>query len=189
MPKAYRLFAITRLLLKAAEIFVALIVILFGLALGALFVASTNLYGNHLGIPAMLPHGIARTDAMKIGYLVVIGVLLSFTLIFFAVRAVAAIVQTAISGDPFVNDNARRLTRIGALLVALVAIELATSMAVNGTMKRLADAHHVPVSAIGGFTFGPDLSPIGLFAILLIFVLAQIFRRGSEMRAELEGTV
>jgi hypothetical protein len=28
-----------------------------------------------------------------------------------------------------------------------------------------------------------------LFAVLLIFVLAQIFRRGSEMRAELAGTI
>jgi hypothetical protein len=28
-----------------------------------------------------------------------------------------------------------------------------------------------------------------LFAVLLIFVLAQIFRCGSEMRAELAGTV
>ena len=37
----------------------------------------------------------------------------------------------------------------------------------------------------GGF----DVSPVGILAALLIFVLAQIFRRGSEMRAELEGTV
>ena len=29
----------------------------------------------------------------------------------------------------------------------------------------------------------------GLFAVLLIFVLAQIFRRGSDMRAELAGTI
>ena len=39
----------------------------------------------------------------------------------------------------------------------------------------------------GGFGF--DFSPLGVLAILLVFVLAQIFRHGSEMRAELEGTV
>ena len=33
------------------------------------------------------------------------------------------------------------------------------------------------------------ISVTGLFAVLLIFVLAQIFRRGSEMRAELVGTI
>ncbi|MGB7034998.1 MAG: hypothetical protein WBD71_05680, partial [Xanthobacteraceae bacterium] len=33
------------------------------------------------------------------------------------------------------------------------------------------------------------ISMIGLFTVLLIFVLAQIFRRGSEMRAELAGTI
>ena len=35
--------------------------------------------------------------------------------------------------------------------------------------------------------FGP--SPAGLLAILVIFVLARIFRHGAEMRADLEGTV
>jgi hypothetical protein len=34
-----------------------------------------------------------------------------------------------------------------------------------------------------------DMSPVGLMGVLLIFVLAQIFRRGAQMRAELEGTV
>jgi hypothetical protein len=33
------------------------------------------------------------------------------------------------------------------------------------------------------------ISVTGLFAVLLIFVLAQIFRCGSEMRAELAGTI
>jgi hypothetical protein len=34
-----------------------------------------------------------------------------------------------------------------------------------------------------------QISVTGLFAVLLIFVLAQIFRRGIEMRAELVGTI
>jgi len=33
------------------------------------------------------------------------------------------------------------------------------------------------------------ISVTGLFAVLLIFVLAQVFRRGSDMRAELAGTI
>jgi uncharacterized membrane protein YjgN (DUF898 family) len=133
--------------------------------------------------------GVSRHDVLTVGAVALCGVALSFVLILFIVRAVMAIVESAISGDPFMNDNARRLTRIGTLLVALIVIELATNVAVNGMMKRLADAHHVPVSAIGSFDFQPDISPIGLFTILLVFVLAQIFRRGSEMRAELEETV
>jgi hypothetical protein len=36
---------------------------------------------------------------------------------------------------------------------------------------------------------GFDFSPVGVLAALMIFVLAQIFRHGAEMRAELEGTV
>ena len=34
-----------------------------------------------------------------------------------------------------------------------------------------------------------QISVTGLFAVLLIFVLAQIFRRGSDMRVELAGTI
>lgn len=188
MPASHHLFLATRWLLKIAQAFCLFIMTIMGLGLGALFVAVTNLDGHHLDIPDSMD-GIARNDALAIGALALAGVLLSFLLIFFIVRAVAAIVDSAMSGDPFVNENARRLTRIGTLLAVVIVVELATNLTVNNMMKRLADAHHVPMSAIGGFDFKPDISPIGLFTILLVFVLAQIFRRGSEMRAELEGTV
>jgi hypothetical protein len=38
--------------------------------------------------------------------------------------------------------------------------------------------------------FNPANIPwLGFFATLLIFVLARVFQRGSDMRADLEGTV
>jgi len=188
MPAPHPLFTATRWLLRLAQAFCLFILAIMGLGIGAVLVGMTSLGASHLGIPASMD-GVARNDALVIAALALCGVLLSFALILFIVRAVMAIVDTAISGDPFVNDNARRLTRIGTLLAILIMVELATNVTVNGLMKRLADLHHVPISAIGGFDFKPDISPIGLFTILLVFVLAQIFRRGSEMRAELEATV
>jgi hypothetical protein len=189
MAASQRLFIATHWLLKLAQLFCLLGLAIMGIALGALFVAWTNLDGNHLGIPALLDDGVRRNEALAIGGSALAGILASFAVILFIVRAIIAVVDSAVSGNPFVTDNARRLTRVGTLLAVLIAVEQATSMTVNGMMEKLADAHHVPVSFMGNFDFKPDISPIGLFTILLVFVLAQIFRRGSEMRAELEGTV
>jgi len=47
----------------------------------------------------------------------------------------------------------------------------------------------VPLDKIAKVHDTVPISVTGLFAVLLIFVLAQIFRRGSEMRAELVGTI
>jgi len=106
--------------------------------------------------------------------------------VFLMLRAAAQIVQTAIRSDPFVADNARRLMRIGWLLVALEGVGIFAPV----LLRRLV-IHLVPEHLRGQvhFNFGFDMWPIGVIAILMIFVLAQIFRRGSEMRAELEATV
>ena len=48
-------------------------------------------------------------------------------------------------------------------------------LAPDAVRAKIHDTVHIPIT--------------GLFAVLLIFVLAQIFRRGSDMRAELAGTI
>jgi hypothetical protein len=65
------------------------------------------------------------------------------------------------------------------LLLAAQFVGLLFDLALNFFPESLSE--HV--------SLGFDASFSGVLAALLIFVLAQIFRRGSEMRAELEGTV
>lgn len=91
----------------------------------------------------------------------------------------ARIVDTASSGDPFVVENAARLNLIACLLLAIQLVGLIF----DGVMSSLPDKLNSQIS------IGFDVSASGILAALLIFVLAQIFRRGSEMRAELAGTV
>jgi hypothetical protein len=77
-------------------------------------------------------------------------------------------------------ENAQRLTQIGWLLLGIQLFSLCINAVIELLPKEV-NAH-----------FSVDLfnpSAIGLLAVLLIFVLAQIFRHGSEMRAELEATV
>ena len=92
---------------------------------------------------------------------------------------IGRIVRSATVDDPFVAKNAMRLNAVGALLLVLQGVGLVTNLAIAALPHAINRHLH--------FGFGVSMS--GLFAALLVFVLAQIFQRGSEMRAELEGTV
>jgi hypothetical protein len=182
----HHLFALTHWLLKAALLLAALLMALLVLTLGGIAVATAS--PDHFGIPASL-HGVARGDAMGIAAFAIACGLSCIALVFLALRAANDIIKTAISGDPFVNENARRLARIGWLLLAVEVIGLAAHPVFDALVVHAVPAH---LRADANFHFGDfgfGMSPVGLLAVLLIFVLAQIFRRGSEMRAELEATV
>lgn len=185
MPKKHHLFAVTHRLLKAATALTVAGIAILALASGALLVATTYLDGHGLGIPNSVD-GVPRIDALAIGAAAVVSTLICLALVFFALRATAGIVESAISGDPFVTENARRMVHIGWFLLAAQIVGILG----HRTFDVLV-AHFVPEQFRGdvNFNFGFDFSPIGLLAVLLIFVLAQIFRHGSEMRAELEATV
>jgi hypothetical protein len=95
-------------------------------------------------------------------------------------RALRRVVASARAGDPFVEANALDLVRVAWLLLGLEVIEtllkpMVYLIAPEAVRMRMHGTFHTPIT--------------GLFAVLLIFVLAQIFRRGSEMRAELAGTI
>ena len=90
------------------------------------------------------------------------------------------IIDSVEAGDPFISPNADRLRSMGWLAVACQAILLAIiSMALwfGGHKERLVaeDAANMLVS--------------GLVLTLVLFILARVFRLGTEMRDDLEGTV
>ncbi|HVS64384.1 MAG TPA: DUF2975 domain-containing protein [Thermoanaerobaculia bacterium] len=85
-----------------------------------------------------------------------------------------AIVQTVRAGDPFILENARRLDAIAWSVLALEGLRLAVA--------AIAALVWEP-GRIDAFSFAPWL------AVLLLFVLAGVFARGAQMRADLEGTV
>ena len=173
------LFTVTHWLLKAATIFCVFLVAVLVLAFSVCALAAAGLI--HLPIPAEalkdlkdmpLPL-IFAAGAVACASGVFLLALLSLVLLM-----TARIVKTA-QTDPFVEDNARRLMQIGWLLLAIEAVGFTAGMIISFFPKEVSD--HVQA--------GFDLSPVGILAALLIFVLAQIFRRGAQMRAELEGTV
>ncbi|HEX4271274.1 MAG TPA: DUF2975 domain-containing protein [Rhizomicrobium sp.] len=187
MPKTQHLFTMTRGLLWIA-IFLALgLIAILALGLGALVLAMMGIV--NLPIPANEIHGIPPVQIFGIGTLALALGMICIALVAWMFLLMARIVDTASAGDPFVTANADRLSLIGWVLVAIIAVQCVGQSTVTHLMERMAAEHHLPAGAIGSFSLDSWASPVALLAILLIFVLAQIFRRGSEMRAELEGTV
>src|SRR4029453_15610831 len=92
------------------------------------------------------------------------------------VDALRRIFMTLTAGDPFHPDNVRRLRLIGGMLAAL-----GLGRSVGGGVGPL-----VPVNKgaqAGGF------NPPAWFSVLVVFVLAEVFREGARLRREAELTI
>lgn len=89
-----------------------------------------------------------------------------------------AIINTVPAGEPFSPTNAVRLERMAWLAVAFQTI----SFGVEFLSDDVRD-----VGEQVDLTF--SLTFEGIFMALILFVLARVFREGSAMREDLEGTV
>jgi hypothetical protein len=87
------------------------------------------------------------------------------------------IVATVQAGDPFVDANATLLMRIGWALLSLQCLDL-----ILGALMGW-------VSALKLDTLGWSPSLGGWIAVVMIFVLARVFRIGARMRDDLANTV
>jgi hypothetical protein len=86
-----------------------------------------------------------------------------------------AMVLTVDAGDPFVPDNARRLTVIAWALLGIQLCDLGF-----GYVSLTSG-----VDSVSGWT----ISMTGWIAVALLFVLARVFDHGARLRDELAGTV
>ena len=88
------------------------------------------------------------------------------------------IVESVRKGEPFVMDNAGRLRTIAWSLLGLELLHICVVAIASAVSTK-----EVPLRMNGNF----DLT--AWLAILLLFVLAQVFLEGTRMREDLEGTV
>ena len=177
MPTTTPLFSTTWWLLRAATALCALTAAAMAIGIAAVSVVGSNLDSGHFGVPAVI-EGMARRDVLVFAAYVLATGAVSFALLAWMFASVAAVVRSAADGDPFVVENAGRLRRVAWLLLAVQALGVATVAVYEFLPAALREVY---------LDFGP--SPAGLLAILVIFVLARIFREGARMRADLEGTV
>jgi len=102
------------------------------------------------------------------------------SLLFTFARLLGRIIDTVGLRDPFVPVNADRLRSMGWLALAfqLLAIPLAALSLYIGVQLPAAALH-----------VDTDISFNCVMMAIVLFILARVFRRGTEMREELEGTV
>ena len=91
------------------------------------------------------------------------------------------IIDTVGEGDPFVPENAERLTQMGWLALTAQVLAIPAAGAALYVTKILEEQDGITVDA------GLDLS--GIVLVVILFILARVFRHGAAMRADLEGTV
>jgi hypothetical protein len=95
------------------------------------------------------------------------------------VGALRRIFVTLTTGDPFHPRNVSRLRLIGVMLAALGLLEMARyPMTLLDSRLAAHEAHQA-----GG------LNLTTWFAVLVVFVLAEVFREGARLRREAELTI
>ena len=104
--------------------------------------------------------------------------------LFVGLRKLRAIFRTLKEGDPFVAENAARIRFLG---FAVIAFELLY----RGAEFWMYFAFVMNQFGIAGLELRPlfDLNFAVLFAGLVLLVLAEVFRVGTELRREQELTV
>ena len=103
---------------------------------------------------------------------------LSAALGFLFICNLRRIVDSVAEGDPFIPENAVRLENMAWLVVAIEVVAVPAGM-LSGWISYVSHVRYLDV----GVSIG------ALILALILFVLARIFRRGADMRDELEGTV
>lgn len=88
------------------------------------------------------------------------------------------IVKTVRTAEPFTMDNAGRLRTIAWALLGLELLHICVVAIASAVSTK-----EVPLRMSSNFQL------TGWLAILLLFVLAQVFLEGTRMREDLEGTV
>ncbi|WP_265570152.1 DUF2975 domain-containing protein [Sphingomicrobium nitratireducens] len=149
-----------------------------------LMIAGAIFAGLAIALPFMGPGGVEDlnlgTDpAARWALIAMLG--LGIAVLVLALRflwTLLAIIDTVGEGDPFVPANADRLERMGWLAVAGFGIAFVMGLLAFFIKARAPEAQ-----------VNVELDPGILFLILVLFVLARVFRHGAAMREDLEGTV
>jgi hypothetical protein len=157
-------------------------VVFVALAIGAGVLALTTLAAVIVAADPTLLDATRRGDLKAQGYSAPLVILnlgagaLYIGGVLIIVERLRRIFATLTAGDPFHPDNVRRLRAIGLMLGAL---ELGRH-AVNA-------AHGWLTPHAAGIRIG--FNPTAWFAVLVVFVLAEVFREGARLRREAELTI
>jgi len=127
-----------------------------------------------LGVGALAGHEGLVAGMRAIMVIGIVGIPTAYVVLSRLLR----IVESVRTGEPFTTDNAGRLRTIAWALLGLELLHVFVVAIASAVSTK-----EVPLRINGNFQLS------GWLAILLLFVLAQVFLEGTRMREDLEGTV
>lgn len=146
----------------------AVLALLLGAALLALLLPTDLAFWGRIEA-----HG-ARGAALSAGLLAFAAYV---AVVLFITGRVRRIFSTLIVGDPFHPHNVARLRSIGFALAALELINYGVNLVSSSAFPAQVRSVRFP------------FNPTAWFAVLVVFVLAEVFREGARLRAEAEMTI
>jgi len=153
---------------------IALVLPLFALARGDALMG----FADGSGItPADLPFG------PTIALLSLLLLVLVAMFVFFG--KLRAIIATVGSGDPFAPANAERLSVMAWLFLGVQTLMWPAAICAHIVADAVRDLDNFDLEVGNGDGF----SLTGILMVLILFILARVFRHGAAMREDLEGTV
>jgi hypothetical protein len=175
------------LLLLAGKIVTIILQAVVGIGIAALAIALPALAIYRGEIVDVLADGrhIPLADlplAPAIGLLLALLLVLAALFMFFG--KLRAIIATVGEGDPFAPANAQRLSRMAWLMLGVQVLTWPAAL----FAAELADW----ASQYEDFTLdlsGDGFDLTGILLVIILFILARVFRHGAAMREDLEGTV
>lgn len=140
---------------------------LFAFARPDLLAASSAAHAN--GVPSDLARSgmVGTVMALGIGFLIVALVV---------VVNLRRIMKTVAGGMPFAIANVGRLRTIAGAMAALLIGQVMTGLVLPARLRELGDVHD-------GFNAGLFLG------LLVVLVLAEVFREGARLHDDVEGTI
>ncbi|WP_374406762.1 DUF2975 domain-containing protein [Pelagerythrobacter sp.] len=104
--------------------------------------------------------------------------------LFYFFGKMRALIKSVGEGDPFIPENARRLNAMAWLLLGVQVL----TVLVGGL--RLYLVNLVDDAANGRASIDVSFYDLdGMLMVIILFILARVFRHGAAMRDDLEGTV
>ncbi|MBA4165152.1 MAG: hypothetical protein C0510_11090 [Erythrobacter sp.] len=176
-------------LLDAARILLALFIGVCCFAAVALLIgAPTLLYFEDRVIAELAANGITGTGPEFTGAIamILVGTAGLLALAVWFMLLLLRIIASVGEGEPFTLENSKRLARMGWIALAgqLASLPVgALVLWIASQVKDLPAANHLRFEA----DFGLDGE--GILLVLILFILARVFRHGATMREDLEGTV
>lgn len=96
-----------------------------------------------------------------------------------------SIIATVGSGDPFAPANAERLSAMAWLFLGVQILQWPATICAHIVAEAAREFDDFQLEVAGGDGF----SLTGILMVIVLFILARVFRHGAAMREDLEGTV